>query len=276
MEITRALVHRLVTTQFPHWADHPVHPVATQGMDNATYHLGDDKLVRLPRHARWENQVAREQYWLPRLAPHLPLAIPEPLAHGEPGQGYPFAWSVYRWLPGETADNLTDLHQAAEDLAGFLKALQAIPTDDGPPPEWSNGFRGVDIDSGLDSAIVATRLKARIAESADPVGATEVWQAALAAPRCTTPVWIHGDPYPTNLLATDGRLSAVIDFGTSAVGDPATDLIAAWSLLDQDSRHTFRAALDIDDATWARGKVWGLSAVLDDPIKLRELLTDPR
>jgi aminoglycoside phosphotransferase (APT) family kinase protein len=263
-----ALVRRLVDAQFPRWADLPVVPVAASGVDNATYRLGDRMSVRLPRLPRWEGQVEREQRWLPRLAPHLPLAVPTPLAKGVPGEGYPFVWSVYGWLDGENADpeRITDLRQAAKDLAGFLTALRRVDATDGPPPEWSNGFRGVPMADERDSAVVESRVRARIAALdglVDTVALTAVYEAAVAAPTWNeAPVWIHGDPAPANMLATDGRLSAVIDFGTLAVGDPACDLIAAWTFLDAESRDVLRAELPVDDATWARGRGWGLTGIL--------------
>ena len=134
VHIDAALVRRLVATQLPQWADLPVAPVAKSGVDNATYRLGEDMSVRLPRYPRWVGQVKREQRWLPWLAPRLPLPVPVPLAQGAPGECYPFPWSVYGWLDGEDVrlERIADPRQAAFDLAGFLGALQAI---DLPSPE---------------------------------------------------------------------------------------------------------------------------------------------
>jgi aminoglycoside phosphotransferase (APT) family kinase protein len=267
-DLDAAVVHRLVAGQFPQWADEPVRPVGKPGVDNSTFRLGDDKMVRLPRFERWIGQVHREQRWLPVLAPHLPLPIPKPLAQGEPAEGFPYPWSVYEWLPGEPADpaGLTDLRQVAGDLAEFLRALRGIDTTGGPPPESSNGFRGCDLADERDSPVVRNYMESRIARLEGVVDTRpirELWDHTLATPVWSAPpVWVHGDPAPTNLLARDGRLSAVIDFGTLAVGDPAVDLIAAWTLLDADSRKVFRDALELDDDTWTRGRCWGLSAVL--------------
>jgi aminoglycoside phosphotransferase (APT) family kinase protein len=261
-------VRALLADQFPQWAELPVEPVGAPGVDNLTYRLGHAMSVRIPRFGRWEGQVRREQEWLPRLGPLLPLAVPVPLAQGAPGRGCPFVWSVYRWLPGNRADLRPpdDLRQAAVELAGFLRALRGVDTAGGPPPEWSNGFRGAALDDPRDSAVVAHRMRERIAALdglTDTAALTEVWRTALAAPAWDRPpVWVHGDPAPGNLLCEGGRLSAVIDFGTLAVGDPATDLIAAWTFLDARSRDAFREAVDVDDATWARGRAWGLSGVL--------------
>jgi aminoglycoside phosphotransferase (APT) family kinase protein len=275
-DIDAALVSRLVAGQFPRWAGESVRPVPEPGVDNATFRLGEDKMVRLPRFERWVGQVTREQRWLPRLAPHLPLPVPRPLAQGAPAEGYPYPWSVYGWLPGERADSaeLTDLRQAAVDLAGFLTALWTVDATGGPPPEWSNGFRGCDLADPRDSPVVRSRMDDRIGALADvldtaPIRA--VWEQALATPVWSgEPVWVHGDPAPGNLLAADGRLSAVIDFGTLAVGDPAVDLIAAWTLLDPASRGVLRTELAVDDDTWTRGRAWGLSALLPAP----DTLTD--
>lgn len=274
--IDAALVRRLVAAQFPGWAHLPVEPVAKSGVDNATFRLGDSMSVRLPRYPRWIGQVAREQRWLPRLAPHLPLPIPVPLAQGEPGEGYPFPWSVYRWIDGEdaTPERLSDPRQAAHDLAGFLAALHRIDSTDGPPPELSNGFRGVPMGDERDSCAVETRIRPKIAALkglVDTDAVTALWESALKAPAWDgPPVWIHGDPVPANMLASNGKLTAVIDFGTMAVGDPACDLIAAWQLPSTEAREVFRATLPVDDATWARGRGWGLASVLPVPADLTD------
>lgn len=272
--IDTSLVRRLLAAQFPQYAELPLSPVPLSGMDNATFRLGDDLSVRLPRYPRWVGQVEREHRWLPRLAPHLPLPVSEPVAKGEPGEGYPYPWSVYRWLDGETAtaEGLADPHRAALALAEFIRALQKVDAAGGPGPEWSNAFRGVPMGDDRDSLASEARVRPKIAALeglVDTAAVTAVWEAALAAPAWDEPpVWIHGDLAPGNLLALDGRLSAVIDFGTLAVGDPAVDLLPAWKFLPDQARGAFRAALGVDDATWARGRGWGLAGSLpvpDDP-----------
>lgn len=276
-QVDAGVVARLVASQFPEWAGLPVTPVDKSGVDNATFRLGDALSVRLPRYRRWVGQVEREQRWLPHLAPHLPLPVPTPVARGEAGCGYPYPWSVYRWIDGENAsiERVDDPRGAAKDLAAFFAALQGLDADGGPPPEWSNGFRGVPIADTRDSAVVESRIRARIAALhglTDTDALTAIYEAALAAPAWSgAPVWIHGDPAPGNLLARDGRVSAVIDFGTLAVGDPACDLIVAWTFLDAAGREVFRNALAVDRATWARGRAWGLTGILPS----RADLTDP-
>ncbi|MFN8484522.1 MAG: aminoglycoside phosphotransferase family protein [Anaerolineae bacterium] len=259
VDTDEALVRRLLQSQFPHWAELPIAAVESAGTDNALYRLGGDMVVRLPRIHWAAGQVEKEGRWLPRLAPRLPLAVPLPLALGTPGAGYPWHWSVCRWLEGEnaTAATLADPRRAAADLAQFITALQRVDADGGPPPGPHNSERGVPLamrDDATRAAISALR------GAIDTDAAAAAWGAALHAPEWRgAPVWIHGDLQPGNLLVQHGALSAVIDFGCLGVGDPACDLMAAWTLLTADSRAVFRAELAADDATWARGKGWALS-----------------
>jgi hypothetical protein len=119
VDIDVSLVRELVGTQFPQWADLPIKPVASGGWDNRTFHLGEHMTVRLPSAAAYAQQVEKEQRWLPRLAPLLPLPIPVPLAMGRPAEGYPWPWSIYRWIEGENAaiERIADLSQFATTLA---------------------------------------------------------------------------------------------------------------------------------------------------------------
>lgn len=262
VEIDLPLVGRLLTAQFPQWVNLSLEPVRSAGTDNAIYRLGDDMAVRLPR-VRWATgQLEKEHRWLPRLAPLLPLAIPVPLAIGEPAEGYPFAWSIYPWLEGETAtaERIADPGRAATDLAGFVAALQGVDPTGGPPPGEHNAFRGEPLAARDESTRAAiTALGGRI--DADAV--TAAWEAALRAPVwLSTPVWIHGDIDSRNLLAGEGRITAVIDFGCLGVGDPACDVMLAWKVLSADTRDSFRVALAVDEATWIRARGWALSQAL--------------
>jgi len=262
VDVDVSLVDRLLAAQFPQWADLPIEPVHSAGTDNALYRLGDDMAVRLPRIQDATGQVDKEHQWLPRLAPLLPLAIPVPLAKGTSGEGYPWQWSVYQWLEGENAsiERIADPGQAARDLAHFITSLQQIDPTNGPPPGSHNSFRGEPLalrDSETRAAI------ATLHSTLDADAATAAWEAALQAPAWDgPPVWIHGDLQSGNLLVERGRLSAVIDFGCLGVGDPACDLQVAWNLLSSQTRDVFRAALPVDDATWARGRGWALSVGL--------------
>ena len=257
MDINVSLVGQLVAAQFPQWAGLPIKPVEFDGWDNRTFRLGEAMAVRLPSAEAYTGQLKKEHRWLPRLAPLLPLPIPVPLAMGVPADGFPWHWSVYRWLEGENAtiERINDLHRFATALARFLAALQQIDPASGPPPGQHNFFRGGPL------AIYDTETRDAIAAlygEIDTEAVTEVWEAALNATWHGTPVWLHGDVCAANLLVRTGRLSAVIDFGCSGVGDPACDLTIAWTLFSGESREAFCAALPVDGATWARGRGWAL------------------
>ena len=257
LDIAVPLVARLIATQFPHWAHLPITPVSSGGWDNRTFHLGGQMTVRLPSAKQYALQVAKEHRWLPKLAPHLPLPIPVPLAMGTPGEGYQWHWSVYRWLDGEiaTRERIEDLTQFAATLGEFLTSLQRIDSIDGPPPGRHNFFRGgsLMVYDGETRQAIAT-----LGHRIDAAAATAVWETALASEWRGAPVWFHGDISPGNLLVDGGRLTAVIDFGTSGIGDPACDLAIAWTFFHDESRRAFRQAIPGDEAMWARGRGWTL------------------
>ncbi|MFE9204013.1 aminoglycoside phosphotransferase family protein [Micromonospora sp. NPDC007230] len=255
VETDLALVRRLVAGQFPHWADLAIRLVPSYGTDHDIYRLGADLVVRLPRIGWATEQAAREAEWLPRLAPHLPLALPVPLVRGRPAEGYPFDWSVYEWLPGENANGtLADLDQAAVDLAAFITALRGIDTTGAYPRKpGSRGSDLADFDDGVRRSV------AQLGDRVDGAATLRAWQESLDAPTWDGPgVWVHGDLLPGNLLVVAGRLSAVIDFGGLNVGDPACDLQPAWNVFAGRSRERFRTELDVDDASWLRGRGWAL------------------
>jgi aminoglycoside phosphotransferase (APT) family kinase protein len=255
--IDAELVRALIAAQFPHWSDLEIRPVAAGGWDNRTFHLGEDMSVRLPSAAPYALAVEKEQHWLPVLAARLPLPIPAPLAHGRPAEGYPYPWSVYRWIGGDSAHagNIRDLTEFATALARFLAALQRADAAGGPGPGQHNWFRGgplLTYDGDTRQAITD------LGSAIDGALATEIWETALGATWDGPPVWFHGDVAPGNLLVQDGTLSAVIDFGTCGTGDPACDLAIAWTLLSGESREAFRTGLAADPAAWARGRGWAL------------------
>ncbi len=256
-DIDVGLARRLVDTQFPQWAELPISPVEFSGWDNRTFRLGPELTVRMPTGEWYALQVAKEQRWLPVLAPQLPLPIPTPVAQGRPGEGYPHAWSVYRWLDGEPASvapigSLTDFAGA---LAGFLTALHRADGRGGPGPGPHTFFRG-----GPLSTYAAETSRAIDALGSEIRGDTAraAWEHAMNAVWTGAPVWFHGDVATSNLLVRDGRLAAVIDFGTSGVGDPACDLVIAWTLFSGASRDAFRAATQADGYAWSRARGWSL------------------
>lgn len=243
--------------QFPHWADLPITPVEVGGWDNRTFRLGEHLSLRMPSDRGYVPQVDKEHRWLPWLAPKLPLAIPEPVARGVPGHGYPYPWSVYRWLTGRPAHpgHIADMVALATSLAGFLHSLHRLDATHGPPAGAHSGYRGAPL-SGYDGD--ARRCLAELGDQVDVTAAGAVWETALGSTWEGAPAWFHGDMAADNLLLREGRLSAVIDFGCCGVGDPACDLAIAWTLLTAPTRPMFAAAVEADAAAWDRGRGWAL------------------
>lgn len=253
--IDAALVKRLLAAQFPQWSDLPVRPVEVDGWDNRTYRVGDSLTARLPTAPGYVPAVAKENEWLPRLAPSLPVAVPPILGEGAPGEDYSFPWSVRGWLDGETAarERIGDMEQFAVSVAEFILALQRCDTTGGPlagEHSWYRGASPAYYDEETRRCLAA--LEGRV----DTEKAAVVWEAALAAEWSGAPVWFHGDIASGNLLVADGKLTAVIDFGTSGVGDPACDLVIAWGMFSGESREAFRRTVAQDEATWARARGW--------------------
>jgi aminoglycoside phosphotransferase (APT) family kinase protein len=248
-----ALVRKLIAGQFPQWADLSVKPVEFGGWDNRTFHLGEQMTVRLPSAEEYVPSIEKEHCWLPKLAPLLPLPISVPLAKGKPAQGYPWHWSIYKWLDGETVsvERIADLCKFATALAEFLVALQRIDST-GAPHNFSRGGPLSIYDAETRQAI------AILGDVIDVSLVADVWDTALESSWQGFPVWFHGDVAVGNLLVENGALSAVIDFGSSGVGDPVCDLVIAWTLFKRESRDVFRAALPLDSASWARGRGWAL------------------
>ncbi len=250
-----ALVRRLLAGQFPEWADLPIRLVDSYGTDHDIYRLGKHLAARLPRIGWATGQAAMEARWLPRLAAHLPLAVPKVVGLGEPAEGYPFVWSVHEWLPGENANGtLTGLDQAAVELADFVRALRTVDTAGAHPrPVGSRGGPHTERDEAVRQCV------AELGDRVDGPAVLRSWQQSLdVGPWQGAEVWVHGDLLPGNLLVVAGRLSAVIDWGGLNVGDPSCDLQPAWNVFAGESRDRFRAELAMDDASWLRGRGWAL------------------
>jgi aminoglycoside phosphotransferase (APT) family kinase protein len=249
LEIDEALVRRLLAEQFPEWADLPLSRVEPAGTVNAIFRLGDELSVRLPRRKGRAEPGSKELDWLPKLAPHLPLEIPVPVAQGRPSRAYPWFWDVYTWVEGETEPvEAIEAVQAARDLAALVGALQRVN------PAGAPQGRGVPL-AQRDEEI--RYWLARF--DGDPL-VSEEWERALAAPPWEgPPVWHHGDLDVRNWLVRAGRICAVIDWGSMGVGDPACDVMVAWKLHSREARDAFRKALPTDDATWERARGWALS-----------------
>jgi aminoglycoside phosphotransferase (APT) family kinase protein len=252
VHIDAALVERLIAEQFPRWADLPIRAVRSTGTVNAIYRLGGHLCARLPRVEEWTQDLEKEWRWLPKLAPHLSLRVPEPIGKGHPTSSYPFSWAVYGWIDGRpySDDLVDDEQQAARDLARFVAELRRIDPA-GAPPSGRRPLR--ELDAVTRAAIEAAR------GVIDGDAATAAWERALEAPAWKgTPMWIHADLLRPNVLVRDGQLRAVIDFGGTGVGDPAADAIAAWSVFGRTGRRAFRDALDVDDGTWNRARGFAL------------------
>jgi aminoglycoside phosphotransferase (APT) family kinase protein len=257
IEISTDLVRTLVGEQFPAWRDLPVTPVERQGNDNRTFRLGDRLAVRLPSAEGYVAAVEKEDRCLPLLAGHLPLPVPAPVATGRPGAGYPFPWSVRRWQPGDTVEAAAgvDRMALARDLGGFLTALRDIPAGAGPACGRHSFYRGCHPSVYSDEV---QRALGELAGAVDAAACQAVWASAMTSAWSSAPVWFHGDVAAGNLLTAGGRLSAVIDFGTCGVGDPACDLVIAWTYFAGAERKAFREAAGLPDDAWRRARGWAL------------------
>ncbi|MEU7773334.1 aminoglycoside phosphotransferase family protein [Micromonospora taraxaci] len=263
VDVTADVVATLVAAQFPHWRALPIHPLASTGTVNALFRLGTEIVLRFPLRPSTDPAVRaeleREQEHARMLAARLPVAVPEPLGLGGPGEGYPGPWTAYHWIAGEPIHpgRINDLDGFARDLAGVVTALREIDTGG---RVWSGSGRGGPLpaqDAGVRMALSVS------GALTDTARLAEVWDRCRDVPRHDADGWIHADLMPGNLLVRDGRLAAVIDLETVTVGDPAVDLMPAWNLFDARSRETYRRALDVDDATWERGRGWALGQAIN-------------
>jgi aminoglycoside phosphotransferase (APT) family kinase protein len=248
-EIDGELVARLLSEQAPGLAGLPVRRHASTGTVNAIFRLGEELYARLPLLAAWEGSLANEERVLPRLAPYLPLDAPQVVHQGRPGAGYPLRWAVYRWIPGEPyADCLVeDERTAARDLAVFVRALRAVPLDGSEVRAGRRPLRELDASTRENLAALGAPFELGAVEAA--------WERALDAPAWDgVPTWIHADLLRPNLLVRAGRLAAVLDFGGTGAGDPATDLVAAWAVFGPAGREAYREALEPDEGAWERGR----------------------
>jgi aminoglycoside phosphotransferase (APT) family kinase protein len=271
VNITVELVRRLIDSQFPQWSQLPITPVAESGWDNRTFHLGDELSIRLPSAQEYHEQVEKEQKWLPKIAPHLPLPISQPIAQGVPTEEFPWNWSIYKWLEGVSANQLSFSDNALEtiavQLAQFLAALHQYDPDEGPIPGLHNWWRGAHPSVyDLETQSLINELK----EFIDPDKATLLWNRAISSTWQHDPVWVHGDVASGNILIKDDKISAIIDFGCMGVGDPACDLTIAWTFFKGNSRKLFKENLPLDEETWARARGWALWKALYQMSQLKE------
>lgn len=255
----------LLAQQHPDLEHLAIHPLDT-GFDNYIFRLGDDYCLRFPRRTAAAELVLREQEWLPKLAVRLPLAVPVPLRLGVPGLGYPWHWSVLPWLQGSTADQAPPHAGEALHLADFLKALHHGESDNLPAQAPRNPVRGCPL-ADRQQTVEARLARLRQHTHAVTPQVDVAWQNALAAPRATQDVWLHGDLHPRNILTQNGALSAILDWGDLGVGDAATDLASLWMVLDDPiarRRALERYAPDAHLLARARGWVVSFGSLLLD------------
>lgn len=250
------LVRQLIADHTPQWADLPCERLASSGTDNALYRLGDDLLLRLPRRGHAIDLARKELDWLPHMQ-GLPLAVPILRYRGTADLKQPIDFGIFDWLDGDlaTPDKISDPFLAADDLAAFLLALHLKPTGDAPRSGPLNNRRGVALDELSPVTLPAIDI---LADEIDSGAAHALWKRACALPLPQKSVWLHGDLKADNLLARDGRLHAVLDWGLAAVGDPAADYATAWVFIDPAARDHFRTALDLSDEDWLRAEGWAL------------------
>ena len=271
LEITSQIVSSLIAEQFPQFSHLPIRPVDHGGNDNRTFHLGTEMSIRLPSSEEYVRQVKKEQEWLPKIAPHLPLPIPQPIAMGMPSESYPLNWSIYKWLAGESPNNLelgdTYLETIAAQLANFLSEFHKYDAAGAPAPGLHNWWRAAH------TSIYDAQTRMLIEQLKDLVDAdkaTSLWQRAISSKWNKDPVWVHGDVASGNLLVKNNKLAAVIDFGCMGIGDPACDLTIAWTFFRGKSREIFKANLQLDEETWARARGWAMWKALFEISELKD------
>jgi aminoglycoside phosphotransferase (APT) family kinase protein len=254
MLITESTVRGLLIRQFPDLADQPLRRVASSGTVNAMFRLGDDLAVRLPIIPGGAAGIEHEAAWLPRLADRLPVRIPAVLGVGVPDEAYPCPWLVLDWLPGEcpVPGDEASGHLLAKDLADLVASLRLVDPTNAPA-----GYRGGSLS---DLGRPVRQSLRQVTDLVDVETLTRLWDESVSAEPWPGPAtWAHCDLLSGNVLVDHGRLVGVLDFGASGVGDPACDLMAAWSILPASARALFRADVGLNDATWLRGRGWALA-----------------
>jgi aminoglycoside phosphotransferase (APT) family kinase protein len=274
LKIDLPLARALVDRAHPEFAALPLRQLESSGSSNALFRLGDDLLVRLPRQPGGSAVIDKEANWLPVIASGLPVAVPEILAVGEPGFGYPERWSLVRWLDGSVPSVLDPgvaaeppRRELARDLAEVVVAIREIDVPDDartdPALCWYRGDPLITRDAPTLDAIDACRAIDELTLDLDE--ASRVWRDAMRLPDvgvCVEPRWYHGDLFAENLLVRDGRLTAILDFGGLGIGDPTIDLIVAWEVLDDAARDVFREAVGVDESSWLRARAWAMSLAI--------------
>ena len=259
VEISTKLVSNLLATQFPQYSKLELRPISPGGHDNRTFRLGQEMLVRLPSAERYKQQVIVEQNWLPLLSRYLSTNIPTPPHIGHECDIYPWKWSIYSWLPGNSLQQvsltLAESTRLAQNLAEFIVELHRAPTQNAPLGGPHNFYRACH-PSIYDQE---TRYYIKTLQNIiDAKQTLQLWEEAINSKWACAPVWVHGDLSAGNILLLNNKLSAVIDFGCMSIGDPACDLTPYWTMFEGQARQVFADTLCMDNDTWARSRAWVL------------------
>lgn len=250
------LVGSLVEAQGAKWRGQKVQPLAASGADNAMFRLGDKWAVRLPRRPEVVQMLETEATWLPRLA-DLPLEVPVPRLLGAPTQQFNWPFTIVDWIDGVEAEEteVSDMAEAVQTLATFLKALWKKSTRDAPLAGEANNYRGVNLKEVTQQVLTCF---SKMDDEIEPESAREAWLSALDASPVRKPRWLHGDLRASNMIVRDGELVGVVDWGRAAVGDPAADVAVAWRWVPEWEMSNFQEALGASDDLWRRARGWAL------------------
>lgn len=255
-------VRRLLQEQFPQWRDLPVEEVHPAGTVNAIFRIGRRLAARLPLIAQAPEAVRRglmaEAEAARELAEVSTVPTPEPVALGEPGQGYPVPWSVQTWLPGHdaTVEDPAGSLEFARDLTTLVAGLRSADTRGRRFEGAGRGGHLPDHDEWLEICFRESE------DLLDVPRLRAIWADVRGLPEIDADVMCHGDLTPPNVLVRGGRLVGILDGGGFGPADPALDLVVAWHLLDDERREVLRVALQCSDVQWRRGMAWAFQQAM--------------
>ncbi|MFD3456029.1 aminoglycoside phosphotransferase family protein [Streptomyces sp. NPDC058691] len=262
VEVSRETVAILVQEQFPQWSGKAIRLLSSTGTVNAIFRIGNDLSARFPLRltdaAEALAVLEQEARASAELAQVSRFPVPEPVALGKPGAGYPMPWSVQTWLPGTVASDAdpSGSDAFAEDLAAFIAALREAETLGRP---FSGGGRGGVLAHHDDWMAKCFEESEGLL---DVPRLRQMWSHFRELPRTGADVMSHGDLIPGNVLVAGDRLSGVLDTGGFGPADPALDLVGAWHLLQPGPREVLRQTLVCDDLEWERGKAWAFQQAM--------------
>lgn len=250
-----------IAEQFPQYQSLYVSPIKNGGIDNFTFRLGEEYVVKYPSKRCYALQPIKDHKWLPIIEPYISTNIPKPIALGMPTKNFQHNWTINTWIEGETLEDVggdlseKQLKQLATDLAQFIKELHQAPIENAPKAEYHNFHRGGNLkEYDKDTRGYIKELNRII----DSEKALNIWEQVLTSSWHKQDVWVHGDLAPSNIILKNGNLNGIIDFGCMAVGDPACDLVIAWTFFNNHARNTFMKQLNLEEEVWNRARGWAL------------------